>query len=598
MDIAKDLTSHSGAIKTITKDRILVGKFLYKFAWIIEVFAIIIGLAIALMTMTSSFTEMQQYAEGGLGFGEYTNIFIAAIPFIMVSVVEATKIPFVEAYYKTTKLKWKIIFGVSLLFIAIITFESAINGFERNFNSLMYGVDKTKKELVNVNEQIPPLKEQREKLSSWTSEDIEKNYSNRNAQLSKLRQDQSLLIQDRIEDLRATTRTEYILSLKERIKDKKNELGIIYKSRDSSLATLEADLERDLNNASSELTSKRRTLQAQLSRQQQRLADMEKNSVIEIENASIFSVSKVEKKWVTKLSAQEKLVSNTRENLNNLSTSSQNKNIRENFRKEVTAIRSSHQEQIERLNRNISELNLEISKSVSKKEKEIEKIVVQHQQELKNVEDLFFKQQQENKDIRTEDYKRFANNKDEVIKLDAQILTLDNKRVDLRNIINVKVGDNQIYRMAQWFYGKESAADIDRSEVVTIASIWFGSLAFLIAFTGILLALASFVIRDDTIPNKGDEKTAKKSNFDKLVYTIRRWIYFGKKMKRQPVYKTTIREVVKEVPVEKVVFKDKVIEVIRKELVHVPLYTNDKSLINISNSAHDEPKHQSDLEIA
>jgi hypothetical protein len=56
-------------------------------------------------------------------------------------------------------------------------------------------------------------------------------------------------------------------------------------------------------------------------------------------------------------------------------------------------------------------------------------------------------------------------------------------------------------------------------------------------------------------------------------------------MQRKPIYKTSIKEIVKEVPVEKVVFRDKIIEVVKKEIVHVPLYTDDKDLINLSNTS-------------
>jgi hypothetical protein len=596
MDVNAQTPSHLTTQRPISQDRLQVGKFLYRFAWVIEIFAIIIGLAIALMTMTSSFTEMKQYSNNGLSFGDYTSIFIAAVPFLMVAVVEATKIPFVEAYYKTTQLKWKILFGVSLLFIALITFESAINGFERNFNALMYGVDKYKKELVNVNEKIPPLKEQREKLSAWSSENIEKNYNDRNAQLSKQRQEQSSIIQERIEDLRATTRTEYVASLKEQVKGKKSELDVIYKDRKSDISSLEASNERALENASSELTSQRRTVQSQLSQAQVRLLNMEEQSLKEIDDASIFSVNQVEKKWERDLNTQNALVTELRNKLNDLSATSQNKRIRDNYRREVAAVKDASQSRIDQLNQDLSQLNLEISKSVSSKEKEIEKIVSQHQQEQNNVEELFFKQQKENKDIRIDDYKRLSKNKDELTKLDNNILSLEKERVKLRNNINIKVGDNQIYRMAQWFWGKESAADIDRKEVIVIASIWFGSLAFLIAFTGIILALASFVIRDNTIPNKDEELIQKNSYFAKLIYSIRRWVYYGKKMQRRPIYKTTIKEIVKEVPVDRVVFRDKPIEILKKEIVHVPLYTNDTNLINLSNKNTSGQKEQTKIE--
>jgi hypothetical protein len=50
--------------------------------------------------------------------------------------------------------------------------------------------------------------------------------------------------------------------------------------------------------------------------------------------------------------------------------------------------------------------------------------------------------------------------------------------------------------------------------------------------------------------------------------------------------KKPIKEVVKEVPVDKVVFRDKIVEVLKKEIVHVPLYTNDKELIHLSNTGY------------
>ena len=248
---------------------------------------------------------------------------------------------------------------------------------------------------------------------------------------------------------------------------------------------------------------------------------------------------------------------------------------------------------INKINQDLARLNLEISKSVSNKEKEIESMVSQHQGELKNIEELFFKQQKENRDIRTDNYKKLSGNKDELSKLSETLLLLESEVVELRNTINIKVGDNQIYRMAQWFWGKESAADINRKEVILIASIWFGSLAFLIAFTGILLALGSFVITDKTIPDRAEKIVNQKSNLSKLIYGIRRWVYYGKKMKRRPIYKTTIKEIVKEIPVDKIVFRDKTIEIVKKEIVHVPFYTDDKDLINWSDNKvkREEKKH-------
>ena len=50
--------------------------------------------------------------------------------------------------------------------------------------------------------------------------------------------------------------------------------------------------------------------------------------------------------------------------------------------------------------------------------------------------------------------------------------------------------------MAQLFSGADSSADIPKSYVVNVAIVWFASLAAMVAFTGVILAMAANVIRD------------------------------------------------------------------------------------------------------
>lgn len=572
--------------KLVSPERERVGRFLYKFAWVIEVFAITIGLAIAVMTMVTSFTEIQLYSKNGLGFGDYTNVFIAAVPFLMVAVVEATKIPFVEAFYHTSKKLWKIVFGFSLFFIALITFESAMNGFERNFQALIFTIDKYKKELINTEEQLPPLEERRNKLANLTSESIEKEYNERHEKISQQRQNQSVIIQNRIQQLRASIQTEFVTSLKEQVKVKQAELQVILEERKNELSRLATQHSLAIENASTELSTQRRTLQSQLNIEQNKLKSMEAQAKAEIDDA-FFSTSAVRRKWEQRLTAQTEKVESIRLALNSLNATSQQAMMRNDQQKASRDIRDTFQARIDEVNSSINKLNIEISKSVGGREKDIEAIVSKHQKELADVEKQFQQQQEENKAIRTADYKTLNNNSDVIAELDKSILALQQNRVDLRNQINIKVGDNQVYRMAQWFWGKESAADVERKDVMLIATLWFGSLALLIAFTGIILTLASLVIRDKTIPSRGEGNSKNIGvaySLAKLLMTIRRYITYKRKLSREPVYKTTVKEVIKEVPVEKVVFRDVPIEVIKKEIVHVPFYTDDKTLINLSNN--------------
>jgi 5'-3' exonuclease len=42
--------------------------------------------------------------------------------------------------------------------------------------------------------------------------------------------------------------------------------------------------------------------------------------------------------------------------------------------------------------------------------------------------------------------------------------------------------------------------------------------------------------------------------------------------------------VIKEVPVDKVVFRDIPVEVVKKEIIHTPIYTNDPDLLKFGTS--------------
>ena len=65
----------------------------------------------------------------------------------------------------------------------------------------------------------------------------------------------------------------------------------------------------------------------------------------------------------------------------------------------------------------------------------------------------------------------------------------------------------------------------------------------------------------------------------KLMVAIRRYFVTARRKPKKIVYKENIKEVVKEVPVQKVVLTEKPVEIIRKQLVHVPMYTNDPALL-------------------
>jgi len=576
--------------RTISAERESIGKKLIFFAWAVEICAVIIGFAISIMQGITSFTEIEVNRPAGLGFGDYTNVFIAMMPFLMVAIVEITKIPFVGATYKTSNTKWKLIFGTSLVFLAFITFESALNGFERNFHALIFSIDKHKKELVAVEEEIVPLDEKREKLAKLSSSQIETEYSQRHAIISEERSRQAETIQDRIQGLRAATQTEYIKGISEQIKDRREQVKTLRTDRQKELDALINASSQMTQNAASETSTQRRSLQQQLANEQNYLETLRETREKKIADAGFFSESSTQKAQNKIVSRQEQKVEALRDELNQLSDSDRQKSLRQSYNEDIESVKDRYQKREDKLNKEIQSLSLTLSKSLGSREKDIESVIKTHMKELTRIEKKFQDQQSENERIREDEFSKLAKNETLISNLDTLIFDKKNLRVELRNLVNVKVGDNQVYRMAQWWYSKESAADLDRKDVMTIASLWFGSLAMLIAITGILLAFASYVIRDPYIDDHKDPKDNLSSLTKKSFNSMRRLLIYWRRVQRKPVIKEIPTEVVKEVPVEKVVRVEVPVEIVKKEIVHVPLYTDDKSLIKLASNHRFDPQ--------
>ena len=86
---------------------------LYYFAWGVEIIAVTIGLFIALAMGYDAWLSIKMQKQ--VGFSDHVNVIIAALPFVLIAVVEITKIPMAGAAYKAQTPGWKIIFSLALL---------------------------------------------------------------------------------------------------------------------------------------------------------------------------------------------------------------------------------------------------------------------------------------------------------------------------------------------------------------------------------------------------------------------------------------------------------------------------------------------------
>jgi hypothetical protein len=186
--------------------------------------------------------------------------------------------------------------------------------------------------------------------------------------------------------------------------------------------------------------------------------------------------------------------------------------------------------------------------------------------------------------LRSSSQSRYSEKQEEVKDRESRIVEFDKlrhelseKRLKLRDNIANYAEDSQIYRVAALWTGKDSAADVSNNELRIISLVWFGSLAAITAWTGTLLAFGGLVVQYGHQTNKGPLS----SLWSGLLLSFRRLFVTWRRQRLRPREKIVekvveiVKEVVKEVPVNKVVYTEVPKEVVRRELVYVPFFTDD-----------------------
>ena len=160
----------------------IYGKRLVAIAWLIEIVAASLGLFMGIYGGLVAYRFYEQN-EGDVSAAAYSDIYIGSAVFIIIAVVELTKIPLVLGFYRTKILVWRILFLATLVLLITVTFETMFNGLERSFSntegkiqSIRTDYQSAKKDLINLETEI-------DEVNSRTVEDIDEDYSERFAEL-------------------------------------------------------------------------------------------------------------------------------------------------------------------------------------------------------------------------------------------------------------------------------------------------------------------------------------------------------------------------------------------------------------------------------
>ena len=143
------------------------GKQIYVTAWCVEILAATIGLIIAWVTAYDAWNSEPTKTTSHL-----LNSILGALPFLVIAVIEPTKIPLAGGLYKTRILGWKILILVTLLGLTGVTFETMFNGLERNLTSVTKKVVDAENDIVFLSDQVAEKNRKYEEIDALSEQSV------------------------------------------------------------------------------------------------------------------------------------------------------------------------------------------------------------------------------------------------------------------------------------------------------------------------------------------------------------------------------------------------------------------------------------------
>ena len=618
------------------------GKKLYVFAWVIEGIAAFIGLMIA---WSMGFQTYQFYVNeyGSFPLINLFDLVLAALPFVMVASVELLKIPFCKLIYLNRSFKIRVLFSIVLVLVTFITFETLITGFERQFNNISIQVSVPQQKLVVLSKKIEYIEESIVNLENTTDDSISVEVTLQREEAAKSR-DSAIESLNAQKDQYLTISSGTLLKQKNQIE---SDIARLIEERNETIENIETrtKLTRE---------SKEKEIENIKDRRDEKIVNTEKyfTSVSEEEQLNQSQTRKANNETITayrvKILDLEGYIAASKEDPSLLALF---RNDVGKWEKEIASLNAKIDKLLDE-NTNLglqtsASLNIEINKILSSAESEIKKIEneisLSHANELKDkseIEDSFLKHRKEKyealseierkqildskykKEIaiidkqiqerqkaynyeidRIDDFRRNEGEKlsqksDEIVQLERDLGPYKDEQLVLGIAIMDAYEQTQIYRIAKSFYGLEDGIIISEKQISFVAKVWFGSLAAIVSSMGIFLAFGALIFRYAGDEYKEKQRSGpigrafrrtlvarrKKYNEPRIVTEIKEVEVPKEVIKEVPVDKIVTKEVFVEVPVDKVVIQEVPVEVVKKEVIHVPIYTNDPDLIKFGTT--------------
>ena len=110
-------------------------------AWTYEIMAAVAGLVVAAALTIPYYNSVAVDGFNSVSAEDWSLIAVMALPFLMASMAELFKIPFVQAFMTTKQKMWKLFFGSMVFVVSVITFETMYTGLSSGFSARNFIVE-------------------------------------------------------------------------------------------------------------------------------------------------------------------------------------------------------------------------------------------------------------------------------------------------------------------------------------------------------------------------------------------------------------------------------------------------------------------------
>ena len=567
------------------------GKRLYLFAWTVEILAASLGLIIAVFVAYDAYSLNSSDSGNSL-----LNAVMGALPFMVIAIIELTKIPLASGLYRVRNFGWKIFILISLLALTVVTFETMFTGLERQMTNITAKITDGKVEIQqlidrnqNLNQQINQI-ESRDVTAATQdiSIQIDQAYDDVRSSLPDLEETHGrarAAIEDRIVALNASELEQMqaltalldaqVASGNERILQLQNQADQLQEQIDSRSATNTQDpriqtLENDKQRIVDEINETENWLNsneaAQISRAQVRIGVTQDGRFGENTRRNFESWRQQQLARIASSDARiEEIRLRLDQDLN--SRASQLDQVRsdiQNLRNEVLAAEANRSElsramltapptpELARTRQDLELAKSQLNDLIERQNSERAQVIEQGQIQV----DRLIEQRRILEEEINSGRLLVPELKQEINANQALIVELENTmRQDARN--------NQVYRFAQkWGYFDENTnerlsyediLDVKEKDLSLVGAIWFGSIAVICATMGTVLALVANIMTDpDAFIEKQRSRKVRpiQRGLRRLFVAVRK-----KLLKRREVI-----EVEKIVEIERIVEIDKEVE--------------------------------------